>query len=142
MHFPSLESNEYLIAPVVRVISTEKNTPAIVVIQFFKFTSHFYAPLTSFCMIWDSFYKSSRIYLHNVMTGLNCILKATVFVIGDGLLLSSGDKWFRHRKLLTPAFHFDILKSYIPIINEVTHTLLVSTAIMYNSYIIINLSNL
>ena len=89
-----------------------------------------------------AFVKSSHIYLHNVMTGLNCILKATVFVIGDGLLLSSADKWFRHRKLLTPAFHFDILKSYIPIVNEVTHTLLVSTAIMYNSYIIINFSTL
>ncbi|XP_065891836.1 cytochrome P450 4B1-like isoform X2 [Dysidea avara] len=44
--------------------------------------------------------------------------------IGDGLLLSSGEKWFQHRKMLTPGFHFDILKSYVPIVNEVTHTLL------------------
>ncbi|XP_065891833.1 cytochrome P450 4A6-like [Dysidea avara] len=44
--------------------------------------------------------------------------------IGDGLLLSSGDKWFKHRKMLTPAFHFDILKSYVPVMNEVTRTLL------------------
>ncbi|XP_069101524.1 cytochrome P450 4F6-like [Argopecten irradians] len=40
--------------------------------------------------------------------------------LGDGLVVSNGTKWERNRKLLTHAFHFDVLRPYITIYNEAT----------------------
>uniref|UniRef100_A0A0N4Z8R6 Cytochrome P450 n=1 Tax=Parastrongyloides trichosuri TaxID=131310 RepID=A0A0N4Z8R6_PARTI len=43
--------------------------------------------------------------------------------IGDGLLISKPDKWKPRRKLLTPAFHYDILKDFVFIFNKHAKTL-------------------
>ncbi len=44
--------------------------------------------------------------------------------LGEGLLISEGDKWFRNRRLLTPAFHFNILKGYMSVYNSCLSVLL------------------
>nr|AHV83446.1 cytochrome P450 family 4 [Pinctada imbricata] len=44
--------------------------------------------------------------------------------LGMGLLLSYDKNWERNRRLLTPAFHFDILKPYVKIYNSVADTFL------------------
>ena len=52
--------------------------------------------------------------------------------LGEGLLIAGGEKWARNRRLLTPAFHFDILKPYVTVYNKATDVLIVSS-IVYTS---------
>ncbi|KAI6212872.1 Cytochrome P450 4V2 [Aphelenchoides besseyi] len=44
--------------------------------------------------------------------------------IGDGLLISKPKKWRPRRKLLTPTFHYDILKDFVQVYNRHAKTLL------------------
>ncbi|CAH2087256.1 unnamed protein product [Euphydryas editha] len=45
--------------------------------------------------------------------------------LGTGLIVSTGSKWHRRRKILTPTFHFDILKSFMKVFEEKTKNLVV-----------------
>jgi cytochrome P450 family 4 len=38
--------------------------------------------------------------------------------LGDGLLITKGDKWRRHRKAIAPTFHMNILKTFVPFFYE------------------------
>ncbi|NXU57822.1 CP4B1 protein, partial [Turnix velox] len=43
---------------------------------------------------------------------------------GRGLLILDGPKWFQHRKMLTPAFHYDVLKSYMSLMSDSVRVML------------------
>lgn len=38
--------------------------------------------------------------------------------LGEGLLISTGEKWRSHRKLIAPAFHQNVLKTFVDTFNE------------------------
>ncbi|KAJ8922743.1 hypothetical protein NQ315_007778 [Exocentrus adspersus] len=44
--------------------------------------------------------------------------------LGQGLLISKGEKWRTHRKMIAPTFHSSILKSFIPVFNKNANNLL------------------
>ncbi|KAM7098324.1 cytochrome P450 4B1 [Molossus nigricans] len=44
--------------------------------------------------------------------------------IGKGLLVLHGPKWFQHRKMLTPGFHYEVLKPYVTVFADSTRHML------------------
>ncbi|XP_055709607.1 probable cytochrome P450 4s3 [Phlebotomus papatasi] len=44
--------------------------------------------------------------------------------LGEGLLTSTGTKWQKNRKLLTPAFHFNILKQFQTVMDDCSEILI------------------
>ncbi|XP_046636792.1 cytochrome P450 4C1-like isoform X1 [Daphnia pulicaria] len=66
---------------------------------------------------------SSPVFIEKILTSHTLIDKGKSYSIlrpwlGDGLLLASGDKWRRSRRLLTPAFHFQILDNFFDVFNK------------------------
>ncbi|XP_062551978.1 cytochrome P450 4d8-like [Armigeres subalbatus] len=40
--------------------------------------------------------------------------------LGQGLLISSGEKWFHRRRIITPTFHFKVLEQFVTVFNKET----------------------
>lgn len=45
---------------------------------------------------------------------------------GPGIVVSDGERWHTHRKIITPAFHFTILEEFLEIFNRQSSVLLES----------------
>ncbi|XP_015605729.1 cytochrome P450 4C1, partial [Cephus cinctus] len=52
--------------------------------------------------------------------------------LGEGILSSTGQKWFHHRKLITPAFHFNILDEFSEVMTNHAETLNEQIEKIYN----------
>lgn len=65
--------------------------------------------------------------------GYGQIYRHAIPWLGEGLLIAGGGKWKRSRRLLTPAFHFDILKPYMKVYKTCTdHLVVCHFKTMYN----------
>ncbi|WAQ97456.1 CP4FE-like protein [Mya arenaria] len=89
-----------------------------------------YARAQGYLRLWGSFWRPVIVACHPTSMkkilktaepkplGLTSGYRTLKAWLGDGLLISGGEKWARNRRLLTPAFHFDILKPYIHVYND------------------------
>lgn len=86
-----------------------------------------------FCFFWLSYIPNIIIIsaeaVEKVIAGSKNIEKGFTYNwlhswLGTGLLTSHGVKWKSRRKLLTPSFHFDILKDFLVVFNEQSQLLI------------------
>uniref|UniRef100_A0A336LX39 CSON004226 protein n=1 Tax=Culicoides sonorensis TaxID=179676 RepID=A0A336LX39_CULSO len=63
-------------------------------------------------------------FIEKVLTSNTNIKKSEFYELeikkwlGNGLIISSGEKWHTHRKILTPTFHFSILEGFCDVFAE------------------------
>uniref|UniRef100_U5EVJ2 Putative cytochrome n=1 Tax=Corethrella appendiculata TaxID=1370023 RepID=U5EVJ2_9DIPT len=62
-------------------------------------------------------------YIEQLIDSTKHIQKSSIYRfllpwLGRGLLTSFGERWFQHRKILTPTFHFSILDTFCSVFSE------------------------
>ncbi|KAH8245839.1 hypothetical protein KR038_005016 [Drosophila bunnanda] len=76
---------------------------------------------------WIGYYSNIMVtspkYMEFILSSQTLISKSDVYDLthpwlGLGLLTSTGSKWHKHRKMITPAFHFNILQDFHEVMNE------------------------
>ncbi|XP_006200509.1 cytochrome P450 4X1 [Vicugna pacos] len=79
-------------------------------------------PFQAFFYIYDPEY--AKTFLSRTDPKSKYLCKFTTPVIGEGLVNLNGPKWFQHRRLLTPGFHLNTLKSYVEMMAHSVNTML------------------
>ncbi|KAM8713398.1 hypothetical protein ACLKA7_013675 [Drosophila subpalustris] len=76
---------------------------------------------------WVGYYSNILIcnpkHLEFILSSNTLIKKSDIYDmlfpwLGHGLLTSWGSKWHKHRKMITPSFHFNILQDFHQVMNE------------------------
>lgn len=73
---------------------------------------------TAIFLVYDPKLSESILTCTSTNLGKNDIYDLMAPWLGDGLLLSNGSKWNSRRKILTPAFHFNILEQFCEIFDK------------------------
>lgn len=63
---------------------------------------------------------ATDLFQSSTLVTKNIIYSLVEPLLGTGLLISTGSKWHFRRKLLTPAFHFNILQKFLDIFKDET----------------------
>ncbi|XP_037707977.1 probable cytochrome P450 4ac1 [Drosophila subpulchrella] len=62
--------------------------------------------------------EAEKIFQSTKLLTKNMVYEMIRPFLGDGLLISTDHKWHSRRKTLTPAFHFNVLQSFLSIFKE------------------------
>lgn len=72
----------------------------------------------AFFLVFDPKLSETLLTCTSTNLGKNNIYDLLIPWLGNGLLLSNGSKWNSRRKILTPAFHFNILEQFCEIFDK------------------------
>ncbi|CAI9152240.1 unnamed protein product [Rangifer tarandus platyrhynchus] len=79
-------------------------------------------PFQPFFYIYDPDYVKT--FLSRTDPKSNFLYRFMIPSVGKGLVNLSGPRWFQHRRLLTPGFHFNTLKSFVEVMVQSVNIML------------------